>query len=218
MRTSSVRFVAPIAALSIATISLGSCSKDKVKESTADTAASAAGSPAASASPAEVSAGSNSADEQTASTPTAPPITVDLSKVVSTPNLFYTAVGAGSFLTLAKLLIAADLLETVKDGGPFTVFAPTDDAFGAVPADTLQAVAADKDKLKKVLLYHVVPGRLTVADLQVGDLMTAEGTPLKITKVGETVLVNDKPIAASDIATSNGVIQVMGSVLLPPDL
>ena len=215
MRTPFVRFIAPIVALSIATLNLGSCSKDKAKESATDAAPSATSSvePRVAA-----SGGSNPPGSESTSAHAAPTNSVDLTKVVSTPNLFYTAVGAGSFLTFAKLLITADLLETVKDGGPFTVFAPTDGAFGAVPAATLQMVAADKDKLTKVLLYHVVPGRLTVADLQVGDLMTAEGTPLKITKVGDTVLVNDKPIAASDIATSNGVIQVMGSVLLPPDL
>ncbi len=72
-------------------------------------------------------------------------------------NIFFMAVGAGNFLTLAKLLTSAELLDTIKGPGPFTVFAPTDAAFAKVPAETLQAVAADKAKLQKVLLYHVVP-------------------------------------------------------------
>lgn len=219
MRASFIRLSACVVVIGVGSLSLSACSEDAARESS--TPASTAAETGA-ASGGEVEAGaarvpvhsSESAESATVETVAK----VDLTKVVSTPNIFYTAVGAGSFLKLANLLVAADLLETVKDGGPFTVFAPTDDAFAGVPADMLRAVAADKAKLQKVLLYHVVPGNLKLTDLTVGDLTTAEGAPLKITKIGERFYVNGNPIVGPDVVASNGVIHVMGSVLLPPDL
>lgn len=133
-------------------------------------------------------------------------------------NIFYTAVGAGSFLTLAKLLANADLVETIKGDGPFTVFAPTDTAFAAVPADTLKALLADKVKLSKVLLYHVVPGTVMASQLKAGDLKTAEGATLKLTDTAGVFTINDANISAPDVVASNGVIHVIDKVLLPPDL
>ena len=133
-------------------------------------------------------------------------------------NIFYTAVGAGSFLTLAKLLATADLIDTIKGEGPFTVFAPTDTAFAAVPAETLNALLADKAKLTKVLLYHVVPGTVMAGQLKAGDLKTAEGAALKMTDTLGVFTVNDANIAAADVVASNGVIHVIDKVLIPPDL
>ena len=133
-------------------------------------------------------------------------------------DIFYQAVGAGSFLTLAKLLNQADLMDTIKSKGPFTVFAPTDAAFAAVPADALAAIAADKAKLTKVLLYHVVPGRISSTDLKTGDTKTAEGSALKITATAGVVTVNGAKVIAANVGASNGVIHVIDKVLLPPDL
>ncbi len=213
MRVCFIRFATCVVVVGVGSLSLSACSKDKVKELSAAEVRPFESAAAGSAASIPVESATARSSQQGA-----PVATVDLTKVVSTPNIFYTAVGAGSFLTLANLLVAADLLETVKDGGPFTVFAPTDDAFAAVPPTTLNAVAADKAKLTKVLLYHVVPGSLKVEDLKEGDLKTAEGGALKITKLGDTFLVNGNPIAAGDVVASNGIIHVMGSVLLPPDL
>jgi uncharacterized surface protein with fasciclin (FAS1) repeats len=136
----------------------------------------------------------------------------------STEDIFYTAVAAGSFLTLARLLVVSDLLETIKGTGPFTVFAPTDAAFAAVPPATLKALIADKAKLQKVLLYHVVPGRLLAADLKNGANKTAEGSMLQLTRNAGALVVNDANVAAADVKASNGVVHVIDKVLIPPDL
>ncbi len=133
-------------------------------------------------------------------------------------NIFYTAVAAGSFLTLASLLANADLIKTIKSDGPFTVFAPTDAAFAEVPKETLDALLADKEKLKKMLLYHVVPGTVMSDQFKAGDLATAEGSALTLIALADSFTVNDVVIAAPDITASNGVIHVINTVLIPPDL
>ncbi len=127
-----------------------------------------------------------------------------------------TAVAAGSFTTLAKLLTDAGLVETLKGAGPFTVFAPTDEAFAAVPADTLAALGADKALLTKVLTYHVVPGKVTAADIKPGDVATVAGPTLKLSVVNGKVMVNDATVTTADVMASNGVIHVIDKVLLPP--
>ena len=127
-----------------------------------------------------------------------------------------TAVAAGSFNTLAKLLTDAGLIETLKGEGPFTVFAPTDDAFAAVPADTLAALAADKALLTKVLTYHVVPGKVMAADIAAGDVATVAGPTVKLTITDGKVMVNDATVVTADVVASNGVIHVIDKVLLPP--
>ena len=127
-----------------------------------------------------------------------------------------TAVAAGSFNTLAKLLTDAGLVETLKGEGPFTVFAPTDEAFAAVPADTLAALGADKALLTKVLTYHVVPGKVMAADIAAGDVATVAGPTVKLSVVDGKVLVNDATVVTADVAASNGVIHVIDKVLLPP--
>ncbi len=127
-----------------------------------------------------------------------------------------TAVAAGSFNTLAKLLTDAGLVETLKGEGPFTVFAPTDEAFAAVPADTLAALGADKALLAKVLTYHVVPGKVMAADIAAGDVATVAGPTVKLSVVDGKVMVNDATVVTADVAASNGVIHVIDKVLLPP--
>jgi uncharacterized surface protein with fasciclin (FAS1) repeats len=127
-----------------------------------------------------------------------------------------TAVAAGSFKTLAKLLTDAGLVETLKGAGPFTVFAPTDEAFAKVPKATLDALAADKAKLKAVLTYHDVAGKMMAADvLKAKELKTVQGASAKISSVGGAK-IDGANIVKTDIAASNGVIHVIDAVILPP--
>ena len=129
-----------------------------------------------------------------------------------------TAVAAGSFTTLATALQAAGLVDTLKGDGPFTVFAPTDEAFAKLPAGTLEALLADPAKLQAVLTYHVVPGRVTAADVaNLSSATTVQGASIAIdTSMG--VRVNDAHVTQADVMTSNGVIHVIDTVLLPPGL
>ena len=129
-----------------------------------------------------------------------------------------TAVAAGSFKTLAKALQAADLVGTLKGAGPFTVFAPTDEAFAKLPKATLDELLKpeNKDKLRRILTYHVVSGRVTAADVQ--KLKTAKavsGDTIDITTTGGTVKVDAAQVTKADINASNGVIHVIDSVILP---
>jgi uncharacterized surface protein with fasciclin (FAS1) repeats len=127
-----------------------------------------------------------------------------------------TAVAAGSFTTLAKLLGDAGLIETLKGEGPFTVFAPTDEAFAAVPAETLAALAADKAALAKVLTYHVVAGKVLAADVKTGDVPSVAGPAIKVVAADGKVMVNEATVTTADILTSNGVIHIIDKVILPP--
>jgi uncharacterized surface protein with fasciclin (FAS1) repeats len=126
-----------------------------------------------------------------------------------------TAVAAGNFKTLAKALEAAGLIETLKGAGPFTVFAPTDEAFAKLPAGTLDALLKDKAKLIAVLTYHVVPGKVMAADVvKLKEAKTVQGQSIKIdTSAG--VKVDGANVIKTDIACSNGVIHVIDSVILP---
>ena len=126
-----------------------------------------------------------------------------------------TAVSAGSFNTLAKALKEAGLIETLKGSGPFTVFAPNDAAFAKIPAEQLNALLADKQKLAQVLTYHVVPGKVMAADVSSGQVKTVEGSPLSIDASGSGVKVNDATVIKTDIVASNGVIHVIDTVVLP---
>lgn len=127
------------------------------------------------------------------------------------------ALVAGQFTTLAGLLVEAGLVDALRDPGPFTVFAPTDDAFLAVPAATLDAVFADKDLMTAVLTYHVVAGEsLNLADMASGStLTTLQGTTLTITKAGDKTFVNGIEVVVGDVPATNGVIHVIGGVLVP---
>jgi len=128
-----------------------------------------------------------------------------------------TAVAAGSFNTLATALKAAGLVDTLKGKGPFTVFAPTDDAFKKLPAGTLEKLLADKAQLTKVLTYHVVAGKVLAADVvKLSEAKTVEGSMVRIAVASGGVKVNDANVVKTDVGASNGVIHVIDSVLLPP--
>ena len=126
-----------------------------------------------------------------------------------------TAVAAGSFKTLATALQAAGLVDTLKGKGPFTVFAPTDEAFAKIPKADLDALIADKAKLTKVLTYHVVAGKVMAADVvKLKEAKTVEGQMVKI-DTSSGVKVNDAKVVKADVEASNGVIHVIDTVLLP---
>lgn len=130
-----------------------------------------------------------------------------------------TAVSAGQFKTLAAALGAANLVETLKGAGPFTVFAPTDDAFAKLPAGTVEELLKpeNKSKLTAILTYHVVAGNVMAADVvKLTEAKTLNGMMVKVKVNGDTVMINDATVTSSDIAASNGVIHVIDSVLLPP--
>jgi uncharacterized surface protein with fasciclin (FAS1) repeats len=125
-----------------------------------------------------------------------------------------TAVGAGQFKTLATALQAAGLVETLKGKGPFTVFAPTDEAFAKIPKADLDALLKDKAKLTAVLTYHVVPGKVMAKDVKAGKVKTVQGGELTIGTTGGVTVDNAK-VTKTDIAASNGVIHVIDTVVLP---
>ncbi|MDH4348005.1 MAG: fasciclin domain-containing protein [Gemmatimonadota bacterium] len=140
-------------------------------------------------------------------------------------DIVETAVAAGSFKTLATALGAADLVATLKGTGPFTVFAPTDEAFAKLPAGTVEGLLKDKAKLTTILTYHVVPGRLTAADLKgkadkggYVSLTTVQGTTLRLHLAGSMVHVGaqNANVTAADVMASNGIIHVIDAVVLPP--
>lgn len=147
-----------------------------------------------------------------------PPAAEAAAAPAATQDIVATAVGAGNFTTLASLLTSAALVETLQGPGPFTVFAPTDEAFKKVPAETLAALGADKAKLAKVLTYHVVAGNVGSADVvKLTEAKTVEGSPVKIAvKDGKVVLNGTSTVTTTDIKASNGTIHVIDSVILPP--
>ncbi len=127
-----------------------------------------------------------------------------------------TAVAAGTFTTLVAAVEAAGLVETLKGPGPFTVFAPTDEAFAALPAGTVEALLADPAALAAILTYHVVPGAVMSTDLTEGmTAATVNGADITITLDGGAK-VNGANIVAADIAATNGVIHVIDAVIMPP--
>jgi uncharacterized surface protein with fasciclin (FAS1) repeats len=126
-----------------------------------------------------------------------------------------TAVAAGSFTTLAAALKAAGLVETLKGTGPFTVFAPTDEAFEKLPAGTVDGLLKDIPKLKQILTYHVVSGRVMAADVaKIKSATTVEGSDVMVDATNG-VKINDSMVTKADIAADNGVIHVIDSVLMP---
>lgn len=130
-----------------------------------------------------------------------------------------TAVAAGQFNTLAAALQAAGLVETLKGAGPFTVFAPTDEAFAKLPAGTVDELLKpeNKEKLAAVLTYHVVAGKAMAADVvKMSEAVTVNGAKLAIKVDGATVMINEAKVTAADVAASNGVIHVIDNVVLPP--
>jgi uncharacterized surface protein with fasciclin (FAS1) repeats len=151
---------------------------------------------------------------------TAAPATEDTAADADTGDIVATAAAAGDFTTLATALEAADLVETLQGEGPFTVFAPTDAAFEALPEGALDELLADPEALAAVLTYHVVEGEVPAADVMTMDgqeVETVNGETLTITIDGETVKVNDATVTQADVQASNGVIHVIDTVLLPPE-
>jgi len=133
---------------------------------------------------------------------------------VQAKDIVDTAVAAGSFKTLATALTAAGLIDTLKGKGPFTVFAPTDEAFAKVPKADLDALLADKAKLTAVLTYHVVPGKVMAKDVKAGKVKTVQGSEITLTTAGG-VMVDKARVTATDIVADNGVIHVIDSVIMP---
>ena len=133
----------------------------------------------------------------------------------SLPDVVDTAVAAGNFKTLATALQAAGLVETLKGPGPFTVFAPTDEAFAKLPAGTLEALLKDKQRLAAVLTYHVVPRRVMAADVvKLTSAKTVQGGNLTI-RADKGVTVDGVHVVKTDIQAGNGVIHVIDAVLMP---
>ncbi len=125
-----------------------------------------------------------------------------------------TAVKAGNFKTLVAAVQAAGLVDTLKGPGPFTVFAPTDEAFAKIPKAKLDSLLADKAALTKVLTYHVVPGKVMAKDVAAGKVKTVQGQELTLTTSGG-VMVDQSKVVATDVAASNGVIHAIDTVLMP---
>ena len=136
----------------------------------------------------------------------------------NTNDIVETAIAAGSFKTLAKALQAADLVDTLKGPGPFTVFAPTDEAFAKLPAGTLNDLlkAENKQKLQRILTYHVVPGRVSSADVvKLRTARAVSGDTIDIAASGGTVRVENASVVKTDVQASNGVIHVIDTVIIP---
>ncbi len=133
-------------------------------------------------------------------------------------DIVETAVAAGSFTTLAAALKAAGLVETLKGKGPFTVFAPTDEAFKKLPAGTVESLLKpeNKAKLTAILTYHVVAGKVLAKDVKPGKVKTVEGSEATVMAHGAGLMIDNANIVKTDIAASNGVIHVIDAVILPP--
>lgn len=135
---------------------------------------------------------------------------------VASADIVETAVSAGSFNTLVAAAQASGLVETLQSDGPFTVFAPTDEAFAKLPEGTVETLLANPDQLREVLLYHVIPGKVLAADVvTLKHATTAQGSDVDILVADDGVRINDANVVQTDIETSNGVIHVIDSVILP---
>ena len=118
--------------------------------------------------------------------------------------------------TLNKLVNDAGLADTLRGAGPFTVFAPNDEAFNAVPAATLEALAKDKERLKSVLSYHAIAGQVLAADVKNGTAKTVQGANVALARAGTFVTVEDAVVTTPDVLATNGVVHVIDRVLTPP--
>ncbi|HZF78284.1 MAG TPA: fasciclin domain-containing protein [Rubrivivax sp.] len=142
-----------------------------------------------------------------------------LTACASTPaptSIVDTARRTPQLSTLSKLINDAGLADTLRGAGPFTLFAPSDDAFRALPAKTLADLSADAALLKSVLSYHVVPGNLSSRDAKTDNLKTVQGANIAIAKAGNFVTVEDAVVQQADVAATNGVLHVIDKVLMPP--
>ncbi|MEH1807286.1 fasciclin domain-containing protein [Nostoc sp.] len=166
------------------------------------------------------------AETPTATVPstTVPPVTPTPTATIATQNLAELAKSAasqGQFKTLIQAVQAAGLSEQLAAPGPYTVFAPTDAAFSALPKATLDQLLqpANKQQLVKLLSYHVIPGGITSQQLTSGEVKTVEGSPVKITvdRASNSITVNNAKVSQPDIPASNGIVHVVDQVLLPPN-
>ena len=127
-----------------------------------------------------------------------------------------TLAAAPELSTLSSLVVKAGLTDTLKGTGPFTVFAPTNAAFAKVPAKTMDDLAKDPEKLKAVLTYHVVPGKVMAGDVKNGNVKTVNGANLALSKAGDFVTVEDGMVQKADVVATNGVVHIVDSVFIPP--
>jgi len=152
-----------------------------------------------------------------APTASAPPVEPAKPAVPEKKNIVDTAIEAGNFKTLAKLLGDAGLVDTLKGAGPFTVLAPTDEAFAKLPKKDLEALGKDKKKLEAVLKFHVIGAKAMAEDVKkMKDATTLNGKKVTITVKGSDVMVGKAKVTKADIEASNGVIHVIDTVLTPP--
>ena len=156
-----------------------------------------------------------SSDDKEASTDTRAESTETTAMEMDAMDIVATASANEDFSTLVTAVKAAGLVETLQGEGPFTVFAPTNEAFDALPEGTLDSLLADPEALKGVLTYHVVPGKVMAADVTTGMVKTVNGKDLDIKVVDGKVTVNGANVVTTDIETSNGVIHVIDKVLVP---
>ena len=158
----------------------------------------------------------------TQSRPEAAPASGGTSSSSQNSTIVAVASANDQFKTLTKALQAAGLTETLSGNGPFTVFAPTDAAFAALPPETLQALMKpeNKDLLTKILTYHVIPGKVLSGELKTGEVRTVEGSPIsvQVDAAKKQVTVNNARVTQADIQASNGVIHTIDRIILPPEL
>jgi uncharacterized surface protein with fasciclin (FAS1) repeats len=132
-------------------------------------------------------------------------------------DIVEVAAEAGTFTTLLAAAEAAGLVDVLKSEGPFTVFAPTDEAFAKLPEGTVESLLANPDALRAILLYHVVPGKVMAAQVVgMSEAATAQGATISISTYGESVRINDATVLTADVEASNGVIHIIDTVILPP--
>jgi uncharacterized surface protein with fasciclin (FAS1) repeats len=127
-----------------------------------------------------------------------------------------TAARTPQLSTLNRLIADAGLADTLRGPGPYTVFAPSDEAFKAIPAKTMAELAGNKELLKSVLSYHVVPGKVPAAEVKNGNVKTVQGANVALAKSGSFVTVEDAMVTQADVPASNGVVHVIDRVLMPP--
>jgi uncharacterized surface protein with fasciclin (FAS1) repeats len=127
-----------------------------------------------------------------------------------------TAARTPQLSTLAKLVADAGLADTLRGAGPYTVFAPSDEAFKKVPAKTMADLAANKDLLRAVLTYHVVPGQIEAAQVKAGKAKTVNGAEISVARAGTFVTVEDAVVQTADVKATNGVVHIIDTVLIPP--
>ena len=131
-------------------------------------------------------------------------------------DIVTTASQTRQLSTLSRLIADAGLADTLRGAGPFTVYAPSDEAFQALPAKTLADLVANKQMLAAVLRYHVVPGRITAAETKAGNLKTAQGASLTMARAGDFVTVDDAVVQQADVTATNGMLHIIDKVLMPP--